>query len=252
MSAPRDQYPNDAWKYPGEEPGVPDSVRPSFGPAVEAELYRLAPSRVTVLLVGGDARERHSVAVALHERSPRARSPFIAFACEGLDFDEVERGLFGGLSQGIERLTGTGERLTARAEAIDEAVRALYAQRRGTLAATTWHFASWIVGGVEVWLALWFLGHPVSLMTALLLESLGHTVRSAAFIVPGALGIQEAGYLALGRVVDLGPDTALALSLAQRVRDLLLGLPGLLAWWMDGTLAAPEISAGHAGEPSGG
>jgi putative membrane protein len=163
-----------------------------------------------------------------------------------------QRGLFGVVSQGIERITGTGERLTARAEAIDEAVRALYARRRSTLAATAWHVASWIVGGVEVWLALWFLGHPVSLMTALLLESLGHTVRSAAFVVPGALGVQEAGYLALGRVVDLGPDTALALSLAQRVRDLLLGLPGLLAWWMDGTLAAPEISAGHAGEPSGG
>ena len=96
MSAPRDQYPNDAWKYPDGKPGAPDSARPSFGPAVEAELHRLAPSRVTVLLVGGDARERHAVAVALHERSPRARSPFIAFACEGLDFDDVERGLFGG------------------------------------------------------------------------------------------------------------------------------------------------------------
>jgi DNA-binding NtrC family response regulator len=63
---------------------------------VEAELYRLAPSRVTVLLVGADARERHAVAVALHERSPRARSPFIAFACEGLDSAQVEQSLFGG------------------------------------------------------------------------------------------------------------------------------------------------------------
>jgi DNA-binding NtrC family response regulator len=63
---------------------------------VEAELYRLAPSRVTVLLVGGDARGRHAVAVALHQRSPRAGFPFVAFACEGLGFTEVEQGLFGG------------------------------------------------------------------------------------------------------------------------------------------------------------
>lgn len=96
MSARRDQSPNDAWMYPGGEPGAPVSARTSFAPAVEAELHRLAPSRVTVLLVGGDARERHAVAVALHEESPRARSPFVAFACEGLDFEEVERGLFGG------------------------------------------------------------------------------------------------------------------------------------------------------------
>lgn len=98
MSPPRDQYPNDDRRYPDAEPEPPASARPSFGPAAEAELYRLAPSRVTVLLVGGDARERHAVAVALHERSPRARSPFVAFACEGLDFTQIELGLFGGLA----------------------------------------------------------------------------------------------------------------------------------------------------------
>jgi two-component system, NtrC family, response regulator HydG len=96
MSPPKDRYPNVGWRYPDGEPEPPGSIRPSFGPGVEAELYRLAPSRVTVLLVGGDTRERHAVAVALHERSPRARSPFVAFACEGLDFTEVEQGLFGG------------------------------------------------------------------------------------------------------------------------------------------------------------
>jgi DNA-binding NtrC family response regulator len=96
MSPPKDRYPNDGWRYPGGEPEPPESIRPSFGPSVEAELYRLAPSRVTVLLVGGDARERHAVAAALHERSPRARCPFVAFACDGLDFVELERGLFGG------------------------------------------------------------------------------------------------------------------------------------------------------------
>lgn len=96
MSRPKDLYPKDGWRYPGGEPGAPESTRPSFGPSVEAELYRLAPSRVTVLLVGGDARQRHAVAVALHERSPRGGSPFVPFACEGLDFGEVELGLFGG------------------------------------------------------------------------------------------------------------------------------------------------------------
>jgi DNA-binding NtrC family response regulator len=98
MSRPRDQYPNDGWRYPSGEPEPSERVRPSFWPGVEAELQRLAPSRVTVLLVGGDARERHAVALALHERSPRVRSPFVTFACEALDFAEVERGLFGGLS----------------------------------------------------------------------------------------------------------------------------------------------------------
>jgi DNA-binding NtrC family response regulator len=96
MSPPRDQYPNPGRRYPAAAPEPAESTRPSFGPGVEAELHRLAPSRVTVLLLGADARELQEVAMALHERSPRARSPFITFACEGLDAAQVELGLFGG------------------------------------------------------------------------------------------------------------------------------------------------------------
>ncbi|HXC21160.1 MAG TPA: hypothetical protein VNV13_06730, partial [Steroidobacteraceae bacterium] len=44
----------------------------------------------------------------------------------------------------------------------------------------------------------------------------------------GALGIQEGGYLLLAPLAGLPPSAALALSLAKRARELLLGLPGLL------------------------
>jgi hypothetical protein len=37
----------------------------------------------------------------------------------------------------------------------------------------------------------------------------------------------------LGRVLGLGPETALALSLAKRVREVVLGIPGLIAWQLD-------------------
>jgi hypothetical protein len=40
--------------------------------------------------------------------------------------------------------------------------------------------------------------------------------------------VQEGGYLLLGPLAGLMPDAALALSLAKRARELLLGLPGLL------------------------
>jgi putative membrane protein len=163
-----------------------------------------------------------------------------------------QRGLFAGLTRGLERIVRVGDWLTASAEAIDRAVHALYGRRRAMAAATGWHLLSWIVGGGEVWLTLYLLGHPVSLVTALLVESLGHAVRSAAFAVPGALGVQEAGYLVLGRVVDLGPEISLALSLAQRVRDLILGLPGLVVWWLDGAVAVPRVARQRVGEPGGG
>jgi uncharacterized membrane protein YbhN (UPF0104 family) len=86
----------------------------------------------------------------------------------------------------------------------------------------------WLVGTAEVYLVLLLLGHPVSWLAALLLESLGQAIRGAAFAVPGALGVQEGGYLLLAPLAGLPPAAALALSLAKRAREILLGLPGLL------------------------
>ena len=72
------------------------------------------------------------------------------------------------------------------------------------------------------------LGFAVSWSDALLLESVGQAIRGAAFAIPGALGVQEGGYLLLASLVGLPPGTGLALSLAKRARELMLGLPGLL------------------------
>lgn len=63
-----------------------------------------------------------------------------------------------------------------------------------------------------------------------MLECLGQAVRSAAFAVPGALGVQEGGYLLFSVSIGIAPEIGLALSLIKRVRELLLGLPGLLVW----------------------
>src|SRR5258706_9972902 len=86
----------------------------------------------------------------------------------------------------------------------------------------------WLVGTGEVYLILQLIHHPVGWIDALLLESLGQAIRGAAFAIPGALGVQEGGYLLLAPLAGLPPDTALALSLAKRAREVLLGIPGLL------------------------
>ncbi len=62
------------------------------------------------------------------------------------------------------------------------------------------------------------------------------------FLDAGALGVQEGGLVMLGRVIGLGPETALALSLAKRVRELVLGIPGLIAWQVDVARGAREAA----------
>lgn len=147
------------------------------------------------------------------------------------------RGLFQVLVKWLSGIAN-GERwlnLVGGAARLDEAVKGLYRNRNALLACSIWQLLAWVVGAGEVWLALYFLGHPVTLVEALLLESLGQAVRSAAFAIPGSLGVQEGGYMLLGTLLGLSPETGLAVSLAKRVRELLLGIPALLNWqWLEG------------------
>jgi putative membrane protein len=105
-----------------------------------------------------------------------------------------------------------------------------YAYRAGLVRSFLWHFADWFVGVAEVYVVLSFMGYPVSLVEAVIIESLIQAVRGAAFAIPGAIGAQEGGLILLCSLFDVPPEAALALSLVKRIPDLVLGIPGLLAW----------------------
>jgi putative membrane protein len=140
------------------------------------------------------------------------------------------RGLFGKVMRAVARVAGKRDwsQVMSQADAIDSAVQESYG-RTGRVAASFWlSFAGWLIGTVEVYVILLLLQFPVSWSDALMLESLGQSIRAAGFAIPGSLGVQEGGYLLLAPLVGMRPETALALSLAKRAREVLLGLPGLL------------------------
>ena len=141
------------------------------------------------------------------------------------------RGIFGRLAAGGGRLFGgLPASLTGGAAALDDAVREIYAAKRRLAIAVAWRFCSRIVVAGEVWLILVFMGHPVTVVEALVLETLTQTVRAAVFVMPGAFGVQEAGFIVIGALVGVPPELALAASLAKRVRELAVGLPALMYW----------------------
>jgi len=105
------------------------------------------------------------------------------------------------------------------------------ARRRGRLAlAALCQLAGMMVGASEVWLALKLLGHPVSVGTALIIESVVLFVRNLAFAIPAGLGAQEAGVVLICAAVGLSQELAIGLALAKRMREVLFGLPALLGW----------------------
>jgi uncharacterized membrane protein YbhN (UPF0104 family) len=111
---------------------------------------------------------------------------------------------------------------------------AIYRSGFAFLRANLWRLVGWAVGTGEIWLVLHALGQPLGVIDAFILESLGSGVRAAAFMVPGALGVLEGGFVVFGALFGLPAETALAISLSKRVRELILGLPGLFVWhWVE-------------------
>ncbi len=98
------------------------------------------------------------------------------------------------------------------------------------LKACSLHLLAWALGTIEVWLALTAMGRQPSLAEAFVIESLGMAARSAGFAVPGALGVQEGGLILVCGLFGIPPDVAIALSMIKRLRELVVGIPGLIAW----------------------
>ncbi|WP_242146142.1 lysylphosphatidylglycerol synthase domain-containing protein [Sphingomonas sp. BAUL-RG-20F-R05-02] len=107
---------------------------------------------------------------------------------------------------------------------------AVYRQPRRILIAFLLNLAAWLASAASAWVALWFMGSHLPLWAVLAIEALIFTLRSVAFAVPGAIGIQEAAYALIGPIFGLPPTTALALSLLKRARDLMIGVPAIVLW----------------------
>jgi putative membrane protein len=130
----------------------------------------------------------------------------------------------------LSRLKGDSNwRVLGTVDAVYQCLSMIYARRSSLAASCLVHVVGWLIGVAEVLIVLGCMGHPVTIGEALVIESLVQAVRGAAFAIPSALGVQEAGMILLCGIFGIPPDQALALSLIKRAADLVLGVPGLVA-----------------------
>ncbi len=107
---------------------------------------------------------------------------------------------------------------------------ALYRRRGPMTISCALHLLAWMLGTIESWAVLHALGFDVPWSAALVIESLGMAGRSAGFAVPGALVIQETGFVLAAVAMGLPESAGLALSLVKRLREIATGLIGLALW----------------------
>ncbi|HLX00849.1 MAG TPA: flippase-like domain-containing protein [Trinickia sp.] len=148
----------------------------------------------------------------------------------------------------FERLTRLLNRVTSgqltalvgQSARIDRSIKLIW-RRRGVVLRYLffWQTLQCLATALEIWIALYFLGTHVSFLEAVVIESLIQAVSSAAFFVPGGLGVQEGGFVVIGGALGLDPSTCLALAGARRIRDLLIYVPGLFAWQVAESSGSP-------------
>jgi putative membrane protein len=126
--------------------------------------------------------------------------------------------------------TKLGWSALANRESLHDNLVRIYADLPRLAAAILVHIGVWFVGALEVLVALRLMGFPIGYGEAVAIESVGQAVRAAGFLIPGALGVQEAGFIAVCAVYGIPAPAALALSLVKRVPDITLGLPFLFVW----------------------
>ena len=140
-------------------------------------------------------------------------------------------GIFGRGHRVLERLAlrpaGSGE--TVRH--VDRTLRSYYhGEPRRLLLSITFHLVAWLLGSIEAYLALRFLGIEVSLTTAAIIEAFGTAIRFATFIIPASVGVQEGGYAATFVALGLSPALGISFGLTRRVREIAWVAVGLIVF----------------------
>jgi len=125
------------------------------------------------------------------------------------------------------RRAGSGETLRQ----VDRGLATFYrTQPRRLVLSIGFHLVAWLLGSVEVYLALHFLGADVSLTTAVIIEAFGTATRFATFMIPASVGAQEGVFVATFAVLGLGSTTGVTFALTRRVREIAWIVAGLVAF----------------------
>ena len=90
----------------------------------------------------------------------------------------------------------------------------------------------WLAGAFEIYIFLLIMDVNVSILDVILIESFTGIIRAIAFFVPAGIGIQELAFVVIGNYVGLSPSVAFSVAIGRRVREFLVGIPAIVAWFI--------------------
>ena len=115
---------------------------------------------------------------------------------------------------------------------VDERLVSFYTRDpRRLIAALGLSSLAWLLGALEIYLALRFLGQPVSFWDAWVIEGAAQLVRAGTFVIPASLGAQDGALFLVTAAMTGQPTTGLALAVVRRFRELVWLIGGALVGW---------------------
>lgn len=87
-------------------------------------------------------------------------------------------------------------------------------------------FLGWVIGVFEIYYALEFLGHPVSVAEAWIIEAMAQMMRAGSFFIPASIGVQDGAFVLICAAITGSPELGVAVALVRRMREIVWIIAG--------------------------
>jgi putative membrane protein len=185
-----------------------------------------------------------AIGFVLMQSSPKLSDTYKLLSGVGLAAFAIGIGLFvlvqrykitslAGTALGRSRLFARINNLLKPLHEVEDRLVHFYTRQPGRLITVfTLSFINWVLGIFEIWMVMNFIGHPVTLTDAWIIETVAQLVRSATFFIPASIGAQEGAFLIVGAAITGQPSFGLTVALARRIREIVWSVWGLSVFYL--------------------
>ena len=87
-----------------------------------------------------------------------------------------------------------------------------------------------VAGAFEIYVFLWVIGVDAKISDVIIIESVTAIIRSAAFFIPSAIGVQELAFVIVGELVGYSSIVSFSVAIGRRLREIMVGIPAIITW----------------------
>ena len=99
------------------------------------------------------------------------------------------------------------------------------------LTSVSYAFVGWVIGLIELYVTLYFLGYDLNIIDLWIIEALAQLIRNASFFIPLSIGAQEGGLLLIFTALGMSGTLGITVSFVRRIKELFWVCLGLAIGW---------------------